>query len=147
MSTTTIFRQFNGSIANLVNTPAVSAVLSVVSRLMASAIFISAGISKLGAGYAGTQGYMAAVGVPGGLLPLVIALELGGGIALLLGFQTRLVALLLAGFCILSGLIFHSGADQMQQIMLMKNFAIAGGLLAFTVFGAGRLSLDGEARA
>ena len=147
MSTTTIFRQFNGSIANLVNTPAVSAVLSVVARLMASAIFISAGISKLGAGYAGTQGYMAAVGVPGALLPLVIALELGGGIALLLGFQTRLVALLLAGFCIISGLIFHSGADQMQQIMLMKNFAIAGGLLAFTVFGAGRLSVDSEARA
>ena len=144
---TNIFRQFNGSIANLVNTPAVSAVLAVVARLMASAIFIGAGISKLGAGYAGTQGYMAAVGVPGELLPLVIALELGGGIALLLGFQTRLVALLLAAFCITSGLIFHSAADQMQQIMLMKNFAIAGGLLAFTVFGAGRLSLDGEARA
>ena len=66
---------------------------------------------------------------------------------MLLGFQTRLVALLLAGFCIISGLIFHSGADQMQQIMLMKNFAIAGGLLAFTLFGAGRLSLDGETRA
>ena len=146
MSTTTIFRQFNGSIANLVNTPAASAVLSVVARLMASAIFIGAGVSKLGAGYAGTQGYMAAVGVPGGLLPLVIALELGGGIALLLGFQTRLVAFLLAGFCIISGLIFHSGADQMQQIMLMKNFSIAGGLLTFTLFGAGRLSLDGEAR-
>ena len=146
MSTTTIFKQFNGSIANLVNTPAVSAVLSVVARLMASAIFIGAGISKLGAGYAGTQGYMAAMGVPGALLPLVIALELGGGIALLLGFQTRLVALLLAGFCILSGLIFHTSADQMQQIMLMKNFAIAGGLLAFTLFGAGRLSVDGEAR-
>ena len=144
---TNIFRQFNGSIANLVNTPAVSAVLSVVARLMASAIFIGAGISKLGAGYAGTQGYMAAVGVPGALLPLVIALELGGGIALLLGFQTRLVALLLAAFCIISGLIFHSGADQMQQIMLMKNFAIAGGLLAFTMFGAGRLSVDGESRA
>ena len=143
---TNIFRQFNGSIANLVNTPAVSAVLSVVARLMASAIFIGAGISKLGAGYAGTQGYMAAMGVPGALLPLVIALELCGGIALLLGFQARLVAFLLAGFCILAGLIFHSGADQMQQIMLMKNFAIAGGLLAFTLFGAGRLSVDGEAR-
>lgn len=147
MSTTTIFKQFNGCIANLANTPAVSAVLSVVARLMASAIFIGAGISKLGAGYAGTQGYMEAMGVPSALLPLVIALELGGGIALLLGFQTRLVALLLAGFCIISGLIFHSSADQMQQIMLMKNFAIAGGLLAFTLFGAGRLSVDGETRA
>ncbi len=101
----------------------------------------------LGAGYAGMQGYIASMGVPGGLLPLVIVLELGGGIALLLGFQTRLVALLLAGFCIVTGLIFHTGADQMQQIMLMKYFTMAGGLLAFTLFGAGRLSLDGESRA
>jgi len=146
MSTTNIFKKFNGSIANLVDIPAVSAALAVVARLLASAIFIGAGISKLGAGYAGTQGYMASVGVSGELLPLVIALELGGGIALLLGFQTRLVALLLAGFCIVAGMIFHTGADQMQQIMLMKNFAMAGGLLAFTLFGAGRLSLDGESR-
>lgn len=146
MSTTNIFKQFNSSIANLVNKPAVSATLAIVARLFASAIFIGAGLSKLGAGYAGTQGFMASMGVPGGLLPLVIALELGGGIALLLGFQTRLVAFLLAGFCIVAGLIFHSGADQLQQIMLMKNFAIAGGLLAFTMFGAGRLSLDGESR-
>ena len=146
MSNTNIFRQFNGSIANLVGTPAVSALLSLVARVFASAIFIIAGYGKLGAGYAGTEGYMAAMGVPSGLLPLVIALELGGGIALLLGFQTRLVAFLLAGFSIGAALIFHTGADQMQQIMLMKNFAMAGGLLAFTVFGAGRLSLDGETR-
>lgn len=146
MSTTNIFRQFNGSIAKLVSTPAVSTTLAIVARLLAATIFIGAGLSKLGAGYAGTQGYMASVGVPGELLPLVIALELGGGLALLLGFQTRLVAFLLAGFCIVSGMIFHSGADQMQQIMFMKNLAMAGGLLAFTVFGAGRLSLDGETR-
>jgi putative oxidoreductase len=146
MSNTNIFKQFNNSIADLVNKPAISSTLVIVARIFASAIFIVAGYGKLGAGYAGTQAYMASAGAPGALLPLVIALELGGGIALLLGFQTRLVALLLAGFSIVAGLIFHSGADQMQQIMLMKNFAMAGGLLAFTVFGAGRLSLDGEAR-
>jgi putative oxidoreductase len=146
MSNTNIFKQFNGSIANLVNIPAVSGVLALVARVFASAIFITAGYGKLGAGYAGTQAYMAAMGVPAAMLPLVIALELGGGIALLLGFQTRLVALLLAGFSIIAGLIFHTGADQMQQIMFMKNFAMAGGLLAFTMFGAGRLSLDGETR-
>ena len=89
---------------------------------------------------------MASAGVPGTMLPLVIALEIGGGLALILGFQTRLVAFFLAGFCIVTGMLFHSGADQMQQIMFMKNLAMAGGLLAFTVFGAGRLSLDGEAR-
>jgi putative oxidoreductase len=146
MSNTNIFKQFNGSIANLVNIPAVSGVLALVARVFASAIFITAGYGKLGAGYAGTQAYMAAMGVPSAMLPLVIALELGGGIALLFGFQTRLVALLLAGFSIIAGLIFRTGADQMQQIMLMKNFAMAGGLLAFTMFGAGRLSLDGETR-
>jgi len=146
MGNTNIFNRLNNSIANLVNKPAVGATLALVARVFASAIFIGAGISKLGS-YAGTEGYMASMGVPGGLLPLVIALELGGGIALLLGFQTRLVAFLLAGFSIIAGLIFHTGADQIQQIMLMKNFAMAGGLLAFTLFGAGRLSLDGETRA
>jgi putative oxidoreductase len=147
MGNTNIFKRFNNSVANLVNNPPVGAVLALAARLFASAIFIIAGYGKLGAGYAGTQGYMASMGVPGAMLPLVIALELGGGIALLLGFQTRLVAFLLAGFSIITGLIFHAGADQMQQIMLMKNFAMAGGLLAFTQFGAGRLSLDSEPRA
>jgi len=146
MSTNNIFKRFNGSIAEFVTKPAVSASLIIPARLMMSVIFIGAGFSKLGEGYAGTQGYMDAMGVPGALLPLVIALELGGGLALLLGFQTRLVAFLLAGFSIISGLIFHSGAEQVEQIMMMKNFAMAGGLLAFTVFGAGRLSLDGETR-
>jgi putative oxidoreductase len=146
MNTTHIFKQFNGSIAKFVGKPAISATLVIVARLLASAIFMGAGLSKLGAGYEGTQGYMASVGVPGALLPLVIALEIGGGLSLLLGFQTRLVAFLLAGFCIISGLIFHAGTDQMQQIMFMKNLAMAGGLLAFTLFGAGHLSLDGETR-
>ncbi len=146
MNTTNIFRQFNGNIARWVTQPAVNATLTISARLLASTIFIVAGFGKLGAGYAGTQAYMASVGAPGALLPLVIALEIGGGLALLLGFQTRLVAFLLAGFCIVSGILFHSGADPMQQIMFMKNLAMAGGLLAFTLFGAGRLSLDGETR-
>ncbi|MGA8863653.1 MAG: DoxX family protein [Gallionella sp.] len=146
MNNANIFKRFNNSIADLASKPAVGGVLSLVARVFASAIFIIAGYGKLGTGYAGTQGYMASMGVPSGMLPWVIALELGGGFALLLGFQTRLVALLLAGFSIIAGLIFHTGADQMQQIMLMKNFAMAGGLLAFTMFGAGRLSLDSESR-
>lgn len=147
MSTTNIFKQFNGSIAKLVDQPAIGSLLVIAARIMASAIFIIAGYGKLGAGYAGTQAYMASAGVPGALLPLVIALEIGGGLALLFGFQTRLAAFLLAGFCLVTGMLFHTGSDQMQQIMLMKNFAMAGGLLAFTVFGAGRLSLDGESTA
>ncbi|MGB4924594.1 MAG: DoxX family protein [Candidatus Nitrotoga sp.] len=147
MTTQNIFKQVNGNIVKLVSIPAVNALLAITARLLASAIFISAGFSKLGAGYTGAQGYMASVGLPGELLPLVIALEMGGGLALLLGFQARLVAFALSVFCIVSGVLFHSGADPMQQIMFMKNLAMAGGLLAFTLFGAGRMSLDGETKA
>ena len=141
------FKKCNAYIAKLVATPAINISLTVAARVLATAIFIGAGFGKLGAGYAATQGYMASAGVPGELLPLVIALEIGGGIALLFGFQARLASFALAVFCIASALLFHASADQMQQIMFMKNLAIAGGLLAFTVFGAGRMSLDGEARA
>lgn len=146
MATQNIFKQVNGNIVKLVSIPAVNALLALTARLLASVIFISAGFSKLGAGYAGAQGYMASVGLPGELLPLVIALEIGGGLALLLGFQARLVAFALSVFCIVSGVLFHSGADPMQQIMFMNNLAMAGGLLAFTLFGAGRVSLDGETK-
>jgi len=137
-----IFKQVNGGIANFVAKPAVGATLVLVARVLASAIFIIAGYGKLGAGYAGTEGYMASMGVPTALLPLVIALEIGGGLSLLLGFQTRLASFMLAIFCIAAALIFHEGAS--QHVMFMKNFAMAGGLLAFTVFGGGRASLDGE---
>ncbi len=147
MGNTNIFKRISGSIAEVVSKPVINTLLTIVARALASLIFIGAGLSKLGVGYTATQGYMSSVGVPGELLPLVIVLELVGGFALLIGFQVRLVAFLLAGFCIISGFIFHSGADQMQQILLMKNLSMAGGLLAFTVFGAGRLSIDGEHRA
>lgn len=138
------FRNLNRQVANVIETPAVSGPLILVARLLLAWIFIGAGLSKTGAGYAGTVGYMESVGLPGALLPLVIALEIGGGIALVLGFQARLAALALAVFSIVSGFVFHGTPD--QQIMLLKNLAMAGGLLAFTVFGAGRLSLDGETR-
>lgn len=129
------------TINSLVAQPQLNALLAVASRALMSLIFIGAGYSKL-TGYAGTQSYMEAMHVPGALLPLVIAIELGGGIALLLGFQTRLVAALLAGFSVITGFIFHGGADQMNQIMLMKNFAMAGGLLAFVRTGAGAPAID-----
>ena len=116
---------------------------NLASRVFLALIFIMAGFSKLGAGYAGTQGYMEAMGVPGALLPLVIALELGGGIALVLGFQARLISFLLAGFSLSSAVIFHANfADQMQSIMFMKNIAIAGGLLMITQHGAGAFAID-----
>ena len=116
-------------------------------RVLMSAIFVMAGISKLGA-YAATQGYMESMGVPGMLLPLVILLELGGGLAVLLGWQTRISAFLLAGFCIISALIFHADfGDQMQSILFMKNVAMAGGFLFLVAGGAGAWSLDARRRA
>ena len=111
-------------------------------RALLASMFLVAGLGKLGGGYAGTQGYMEAMGVPGALLPLVIALEVLGAVAIIVGYRTRIVALLLAGFSIAAGFILHGGADQMQQIMLLKNIAIAGGLLILVARGAGAWSLD-----
>ncbi|MCK5386537.1 MAG: DoxX family protein [Gammaproteobacteria bacterium] len=115
---------------------------SVVARILLAHIFVLAGMNKI-MGYAGTQGYMEMMGVPGMLLPLVIILELGGGLALVAGWQARWVAFALAGFSVISALIFHNNlADQVQMIMFMKNLAIAGGLLLIAEHGAGAYSLD-----
>lgn len=111
-------------------------------RLLLAIIFIMAGMNKITA-YSQTQGYMDAMGVPGILLPLVITLELLGGIAIVLGWQTRIVAAALAGFSILAAAIFHGNfADQMQMLMFMKNISIAGGFLLLVANGAGTLALD-----
>lgn len=120
-------------------------VLPWLARGLLGLIFVVAGYNKLGAGYDGTEAYMLAAGVPAALLPLVILLELGGGLALVAGFQTRMVALLLAAFCIVSALLFHMDfAQKMQQIMFMKNLAIAGGLLSLALSGGRPASLDGR---
>jgi len=117
--------------------------ITLTGRLLLGQIFLLAGISKLGAGYAVTQGWMEATGVPGVLLPAVILLEIGAGASLVLGFKARLAALSLAGFSMISALLFHNNfADQMQMIMFMKNFAMAGGLMFVVAFGAGAWSLD-----
>ncbi len=112
-------------------------------RLLIALIFVGAGWSKIG-GYEGTQQYMESVGVPGALLPLVIFVELGGGLAIVLGLLTRLAAFGLAVFSIASAALFHGGADQIQQIMFMKNLAMAGGFLFLVAHGAGAISLDAK---
>ena len=116
-----------------------------VGRLLIAIIFIVAGAGKLTA-IGGTQQYMEAYGIPGALVYPTIALELLGGIAIVLGWQTRIVALILGAFTLIAALIFHNNlGDQMQQIMFMKNLAITGGLLFLVAFGAGRLSIDNRA--
>lgn len=115
------------------------------ARVLLAQIFLVAGFGKLGVGYAGTQAYMEAMGVPGMLLPLVIALEIGGGLALIAGFMTRWAALALAGFAVASAVLFHANfGDQTQAIMFMKNLAMAGGLLLLYVHGAGSYSVDAK---
>ena len=113
-------------------------------RILMSTIFITAGISKIGA-YAGTQGYMESMGVTGALLPVVILLEIGGGLVVLLGWQSRIAAFLLAGFTVLSALLFHANfTDQMQSILFMKNLAIAGGLLLLVAGETHDWSIDAK---
>lgn len=115
---------------------------ALLGRAGLSAIFILSGIGKI-AGYAGTQQYMESAGVPGGLLPLVILLEVGGGLAILAGAGIRWVAPLLALFTIAAAVLFHSHlADQVQFINFMKNIAIAGGFLLLAAQGAGAWSVD-----
>ena len=114
-------------------------------RILLAALFLISGLGKVGA-YSATAGYMSAMGVPGGLLPLVIATEVLGAAAIIVGWRTRIVAFLLAGFTLLSALLFHNNfADQVQAIMFFKNVSITGGFLLLVANGAGAWSLDRRA--
>ncbi len=123
--------------------------LDLAGRLLLVALFLPAGIGKL-TGFAGTVGYISSVGLP---LPSVAAalaavVEIGGGLALLFGYGTRLAALALAAFTLVASFFFHAywavPADQafMQQLLFFKNIAVTGGLLAFAAHGAGAWSVD-----
>ena len=125
--------------------------LSLVGRLLLAALFLPAGIAKIG-GYAGTVGYIASKGLP---LPevgaaMAIVVEVGGGLALIAGFGTRFAALGLALFTLAASAVFHNywalPADQqmVQQLMFFKNIAVVGGLLTLAAWGAGAWSLDGR---
>ena len=120
------------------------AVVALIGRVVLAAVFILSGVSKLGAA-SGVQGYIASAGLPAPLLGYIIALivEIGGGALLLLGYRTKLVAGVLAAFCVIAAILFHRElSDQNQLIHFMKNLAMAGGLLQIVAFGAGRISLD-----
>ena len=118
--------------------------LPLLSRLLMATIFLFSGLGKIAAP-AATIGYIASTGLPFPTLGLIgaIAVALGGGLLLVAGLQTRATALVLAGFSLVTGLIFHHAiADQNQLIHLLKNIAMAGGLLQIAAYGAGSLSLD-----
>jgi len=113
-----------------------------LGRLLISFMFLMSGLNKAG-NYSNTSGWMESMGVSSSILPLVILLEIIGALAIIVGWKTKIVAFLLAGFCFVSALIFHSDfSNQVEMIMFMKNIAIAGGFLFLVANGAGNYSLD-----
>ncbi len=116
--------------------------LNLLGRLLLVILFILSGIGKI-TEYEGAQQYMDALGVPSALLPIVILLELGGSLLLIVGYQTRLIALLMAGYSVITALIFHQPlSDQIQFLMFWKNISMAGGFLMVASSGAGLFSFD-----
>jgi putative oxidoreductase len=116
--------------------------LVLLGRIGVSLMFLWSGWGKIG-GYAATAQYMQSAGVPTGMLPLVIAVELGGGLAILFGLLTRWAAFGLALYTIAAAVLFHAHFDdQNQTIHFWKNVTIAGGFLVLAAFGAGAYSID-----
>ena len=115
-------------------------------RLLLAQLFIIEAVLKLG-DYPATVAYMAHYGLPTLLLWPAIVLELGGGLLIVLGWQTRPAALALAGFCLTTAAIFHGNfADRGQVLHFQKDLALAGAFLILCMRGAGRLSLDAWSR-
>ncbi|PAS98461.1 MAG: DoxX family protein [Candidatus Dactylopiibacterium carminicum] len=128
--------------------------LSLAARLLISVLFVPAGFAKL-TGFGGTVGYIASVGLPlpelGAVLAIIV--EIGVGIALIVGFQTRLAALVLAVFTLAASIFFHAywaaPAEQAMvvELLFFKNIAVIGGLLGLAAFGAGGWSVDARKQA
>ena len=121
-----------------------TASIAAFGRLLMGAVFAFSGLGKIMAP-AVTQGYIASAGLP---LPpaaylIAILIELGGGLCLIAGYQTRIAAIVLAVFAFATAVLFHHNfADQNQMINFLKNIFMIGGLLQVVAFGAGAYSLD-----
>jgi len=135
-------RTLSTSVTSNERNVALKSFAELAGRLLLASLFLLSGLSKLGA-YSATATYMSSAGVPGALLPVVIATEVLGSLAIILGWKTRVAAALLAGFSLLTAFVFHNNfGDQIQMIMFLKNVSIAGGFLLLVVNGAGPLSID-----
>ena len=118
--------------------------LLLLARILLGLLFVMAGFGKLG-NVEGFGAFMATGGIPAALAWPVVLFEILAGLALIAGFQTRIVALALAAFCVVSGALYHfDPADQMQMTQLLKNLGLAGGYLLFWITGAGAWSLDAK---
>jgi putative oxidoreductase len=122
--------------------------LALAGRILLATLFVLSGFGKI-MGYPGTAAYMRGHGLPWVevLLPLTIAMELGGGLGIVLGFLTRPIALLFFVFLIPVTLVFHTAGDQANTIQLLKNISIMGAMLQLAAFGPGALALDKLRRA
>ncbi|MBL0897269.1 MAG: DoxX family protein [Reyranella sp.] len=116
-----------------------------VARCLVAGLFLWSGLGKF-AGYDDSGLFVAQHSIMSMLLPVAIFVEILGAALLIIGFQMRFASLTLAGFCVVTALLFHANfIDRAQMFHFLKNFAIAGGLLALYVAGPGRLSFDGVA--
>lgn len=122
--------------------------IALLGRLFLSLIFILGGFSKLFGDAAATMAVMEAAGVPGFLFWPAALFEAIGGLLILAGYQTRILAFLMAGFCLVTAVMFHSNfAEQIEMVLFLKNLSMAGGFLVLMRFGAGEFSIDGRATA
>ena len=125
-----------------IDTPSFYRFFELGGRILLASLFLLSGLTKMSS-YGATAGYMAAMGVPAALLPIVIATEVLGSLAIIVGWHTRIAAFLLAGFTLIAGGIFHNNfGDQIQLIMFLKDVSIAGAFLMLVANGAGPLSVD-----
>ena len=117
-------------------------ILELIGRIFISLIFLIAGVGKI-LNYEGTIGYMESFGVPGYLLIPAIIIEILLPLLIIIGYKTKLAAIVLALFAALLAIIFHTDfSNQMQLMSFLKNFAIAGGFLIIFIRGAGKYSID-----
>jgi putative oxidoreductase len=136
----------NATVAGTSGTIAGNGALVLVSRVLISILFISAGFAKLTA-IGATAGWFGSIGLPA---PTVVAVVVGlleflGGLAILVGFKTRIAAVALGVFTLAATAVAHLDfSDQIQVLMLEKNLAIVGGFILLAIYGAGSLSIDGR---
>jgi putative oxidoreductase len=133
---------YNDFFSTVLSRSATIGPLLLIARVFMAAVFVIFGVYKI-VFNAKMKGYMKAHGVPGVLIYLVILVQIGGGILVVLGYQTRFAALMLAGFCIVAPLLFHTDfKNGVELAHFTKDFAIAGGFLFMLAYGPGPLSLD-----
>ena len=132
--------------SRILNSPALLGPILLVGRVFMAAVFMTFGIGKI-IHTARMQAYMEAHGVPSSLIWLAILVQIAGAVLVILGYQTRLAALMLAGFCIIATCLFHTQFQVAGELAhFTKDFAIAGGFFFVIAYGPGPLSLDARRR-